>query len=119
MPAPRYKNRIDLLQGTLDLLILEQLRWTPSHGYGLSQAIRAHSGDVLCVDAGSLYPALHRLERQGLVRAQWGISEKKQRTRVYRLTVKGRRHLAGERSRWEQMSMAIAGVLNRARPSES
>lgn len=119
MPAPRYKNRIDLLQGTLDLLILEQLRWAPSHGYGLSQAIRAYSGDVLSVDAGSLYPALHRLERQGLVRAQWGISEKKQRTRVYRLTAKGRRHLAGERSRWEQMSMAIAGVLNRARPSES
>jgi transcriptional regulator len=119
MPVPRYKNRIELLQGTLDLLILEQLRWAPSHGYGLSQAIRAHSGEVLRVDAGSLYPALHRLERQGLVRAQWGISEKKQRTRVYRLTAKGRRHLAGERSKWEQMSMAIAGVLNRARPSES
>jgi len=119
MPAPRYKNRIELLQGTLDLLILEELRWAPSHGYGLGQAIRARSGDVLRVDAGSLYPALHRLERQGLVRAQWGISEKKQRTRVYRLTAKGRRHLAGERSKWEQMSMAIAGVLNRARPSES
>jgi transcriptional regulator len=119
MPAPRYANRIELLQGTLDLLILEQLRWAPSHGYGLGQAIRAHSGDVLRVDAGSLYPALHRLERQRLVRAQWGISEKKQRTRVYRLTAKGRRHLAGERSKWEQMSMAIAGVLNRARPNES
>jgi transcriptional regulator len=119
MPAPRYKNRIELLQGTLDLLILEQLRWAPSHGYGLSHAIRAHSGDVLRVDAGSLYPALHRLERQGLVRAQWGISDKKQRTRVYRLTARGRRHLAGERSKWEQMSMAIAGVLNRARSSES
>ena len=73
----------------------------------------------LRVDAGSLYPALHRLERQGLVRAQWGISEKKQRTRVYRLTAKGRRHLVGERSKWEQMSLAIAGVLNRARSSES
>jgi transcriptional regulator len=119
MPTPRYKNRIELLQGTLDLLILEQLRWAPSHGYGLSQAIRAHSGEVLRVDAGSLYPALHRLERQGLVRAQWEISEKKQRTRVYRLTAKGRRHLAGERSKWEQMSMAIASVLNHARPSES
>ena len=72
MPAPRYKNRIELLQGTLDLLILEQLRWAPSHGYGLSQAIRAHSGDVLRVDAGSLYPALHRLERQGLVQRAVG-----------------------------------------------
>ena len=117
--APRHKNRIELLQGTLDLLILEQLRWAPSHGYGLSQAIRAHSGDVLRVDAGSLYPALHRLERQGLVRAQWAISERKQRTRVYRLTPRGRRHLAGERSKWEQLSLAIAGVLNRARSSEA
>jgi len=119
MPVPRYKNRIELLQGTLDLLILEQLRWGPSHGYGLSHAIRAHSGDVLQVDAGSLYPALHRLERQGLVKATWALSEKKQRTRVYRLTPRGRRHLAGERSKWEQMSQAIAGVLNRARSSES
>ena len=118
MPLPRRKNRIDLLQGTLDLLILEQLRWAPSHGYGLSQAIRVHSGDVLRADAGSLYPALHRLERQGLLRAQWAISERKQRTRVYRLTPRGRRHLAGERSKWEQLSAAIAGVLNRARPSE-
>src|SRR5688500_20239771 len=77
--APRHKNRIELLQGTLDLLVLEQLRWAPSHGYGLSQAIRAHSGDVLRVDAGSLYPALHRLERQGLVRAQWGIRSEERR----------------------------------------
>ena len=119
MPVPRYKNRIELLQGTLDLLILEQLRWAPSHGYGLSQAIRAHSGEVLHVDAGSLYPALHRLERQGLVRAQWAVSEKKQRTRVYRLTPRGKRHLVGERSKWEQMSLAIAAVLNRTGSTES
>ena len=115
----RRTNRIDLLQGTLDLLILEQLRWAPSHGYGISQALRAHSGDLLQVDAGSLYPALHRLERQKLVKAQWEISERKQRTRVYRLTPEGRRHLVGERSRWEQMSAAIGSVLNRARESES
>ena len=120
MPAPRYTNRIELLQGTLDLLILEQLRWAPSHGYGLGQAIRAHSGDVLRVDAGSLYPALHRLERQGLVRAQWAdIREEAAHARLPPDAAKGRRHLAGERSKWEQMSMAIAGVLNRARPSES
>ena len=115
----RRTNRIDLLQGTLDLLILEQLRWAPSHGYGISQALRAHSADLLQVDAGSLYPALHRLERQKLVKAQWGISERKQRTRVYRLTPEGRKHLAGERSRWEQMSAAIGSVLNRAEESES
>jgi transcriptional regulator len=117
--ARRHKNRIELLQGTLDMLILEQLCWTPNHGYGLSQAIRAHSGDILRVDAGSLYPALHRLERQGLVRAQWTISERKQRTRVYRLTARGRRHLAGERSKWEQLTAAIGGVLNRARSAEA
>lgn len=110
----RRTNRIELLQGTLDLLILEQLRWAPSHGYGISQAIRAQSGELLRVDAGSLYPALHRLERQKLVRAQWEISERKQRTRVYRLTPEGRKHLVGERSRWEQLSGAIAGILNRA-----
>jgi PadR family transcriptional regulator PadR len=119
MGPARHKNRIELLQGTLDLLILEQLRWSPSHGYGISQAIRAQSGDVLRVDAGSLYPALHRLERQGLVRAQWEISERKQRTRVYRLTPKGRKHLAGARSKWEQLSSAMAGVLNRARSNET
>jgi PadR family transcriptional regulator PadR len=118
MKTARHKNRIELLQGTLDLLILEQLRWAPSHGYDLSRAIRAHSGEVLCVDAGSLYPALHRLERQRLVRAQWAVSERKQRTRVYRLTPLGRRYLAGERSKWEQLSAAIAGVLNRSRSSE-
>ena len=113
------KNRIELLQGTLDMLILEQLRWGPSHGYGISQAIRAHSGDLLHVDAGSLYPALHRLERQKLVTAQWEISERKQRTRVYRLTPGGRRHLAGARSRWKQLQAAIGGVLNRAGVDEA
>jgi transcriptional regulator len=110
----RRTSSIDLLRGTLDMLVLEQLRWAPSHGYGIAQAIRARSRDVLTVDAGSLYPSLHRLERHGLVSAQWTISERKQRTRVYRLTAKGRKHLAGERSRWEQLSTAIAGVLNQA-----
>lgn len=107
-------NRIELLQGTLDMLILEQLRWAPSHGYGISNAIRAQSGELLRVDAGSLYPALHRLERQKLVKATWEISERKQRTRVYRLTPAGRKRLLGERSKWTQLSAAIAAVLNRA-----
>jgi PadR family transcriptional regulator PadR len=107
-------KRVELLQGTLDLLVLEILRWGPRHGYGISQAIRAQSGEVLQVDTGSLYPALHRLERQGLVRADWTVSENQQRTRVYRLTATGRRHLAGERSRWDQFSSAMASILNRA-----
>ncbi len=109
-----YQNRIELLQGTLDLLILQTLQWGPQHGYGISQAIRTHSGDVLQVDTGSLYPALHRLERQGWIRAEWKISENRQRARFYRLTVRGKNQLVAERSRWEQLSNAIRGVLTRA-----
>lgn len=113
--SERYQNRIELLQGTLDLLILQTLRWGPHHGYGISQAIRMSSGDILQVDTGSLYPALHRLERQKWVAAEWKFSENKQRVRVYRLTAKGRKQLETERSRWAQISDAIAGVLNPAK----
>lgn len=117
---PRYQNRIELLQGTLDLLILQTLRWGPQHGYGISLAIRSNSGDVLQVDTGSLYPALHRLERQKWIAAEWKVSENKQRVRVYRLTAKGKKQLDSERSRWAQLSDAIAGVLEPAkRESES
>lgn len=110
--TPRYQNRIEILQGTLDLLILQTLQWGPRHGYGITQAIRANSSDALQVDTGSLYPALHRLERQGWVAASWKVSENNQRTRVYRLTARGKRQLASERSRWEQLQAAMAGVLN-------
>ena len=110
--TPRYQNRIELLQGTLDLLILQSLRWGPQHGYGLSQMIRTHSGERLQVDTGSLYPALHRLEKQGLIGAEWKVSDNKQRVRVYRLTAAGRKHLVVERSKWDELSQAIAGVLN-------
>src|SRR5215212_12063091 len=99
----RYRNRIELLQGTLDLLVLQTLLWGPHHGYGISQAIRVNSGDVLRVDTGSLYPALHRLERQGWVNSEWKVSENNQRVKVYRLTPAGKKHLASERSRWEQL----------------
>jgi PadR family transcriptional regulator PadR len=112
--ANRYQNRIELLQGTLDLLVLQTLRWGPQHGYGISQAIRANSGDILQVDTGSLYPALHRLERQRWIAADWKVSENKQRVRVYRLTAAGKKHLVSERSRWAQLSDAIAGVLDPA-----
>ena len=110
----RYRNRIELLQGTLDLLILETLRWGAQHGYGIALAIRANSGEVLQVDTGSLYPALHRLERQKLIAAEWKISENKQRVRVYRLSAAGKRKLTSERSRWAQISQAIAGILSPA-----
>jgi transcriptional regulator len=105
-------SRIELLQGTLDLIVLETLRWVPAHGYGIAQMIRANSRNVLQVDAGSLYPALHRLERQGAVSAEWGVSDKNQRVRVYRITAKGRKQLTSERSKWELFSGAIAGVLS-------
>jgi PadR family transcriptional regulator, regulatory protein PadR len=112
MMKPRYQNRIELLQGTLDLLILQTLRWGPRHGYGISQAIRANSGEMLQVDTGSLYPALHRLERQKWIRAEWKLSDNNQRVRLYRLTQAGKKQLASERSRWEQLQEAIGGILN-------
>jgi transcriptional regulator len=114
----RYENRVELLQGTLDLLILQTLQWGPEHGYGIAQAIRANSSEVLQVDTGSLYPALHRLERRRWIAASWKVSENKQRARVYRLTTTGRRQLLSERSRWAQMVEAIGGILNPAKRSE-
>ena len=108
----RYQNRIELLQGTLDLLILQTLQWGPQHGYGISQAIRTHSGDVLDVETGSLYPALHRLEREGWIKSEWKLSDNNQRVKEYRLTPTGKKQLLAERSRWETLSAAIAGVLN-------
>jgi transcriptional regulator len=115
-----YKNQIELLQGTLDLLVLQTLTWGPQHGYGIAHAIRAGSSDTLQVDTGSLYPALHRLEREGAVASEWKVSENKQRVKVYRLTTAGRKKLSQERSRWERLLEAMAGVLEASRrPSEA
>ena len=109
-----YRNRIELLQGTLDLLILQTLQWGPQHGYGISQMIRTNSGEVLQVDTGSLYPALHRLEKQKAISSEWKISENNQKVKVYRLTTTGKKQLLNELSRWEQLSGAIARALNPA-----
>jgi PadR family transcriptional regulator, regulatory protein PadR len=109
-----YKNRIELLQGTLDMLILQTLQWGPQHGYGISQAIRANSGEVLQVETGSLYPALHRLERQKWVESEWRTTESKQKAKYYRITAAGKEQLAENRSKWEQMVAAIGGVLGPA-----
>jgi transcriptional regulator len=111
----RYQNRIELLQGTLDLLILQTLQWGPQHGYGISQAIRANSGEVFEVDTGSLYPALHRLERQRWIASEWKVSENKQRVKVYRLTATGKKQLASEHSRWSQLVAAMTAALNPAK----
>lgn len=111
-PKERYQNRTEILQGTLDMLILQTLQWGPRHGYALSKAIRTNSGEILKVDTGSLYPALHRLERQGWIAAEWKASEVGPRLRVYRLTKTGTKQLVSERSRWERMTAAIAGIMN-------
>ena len=105
---------MNLLQGTLDMLILRTLQWAPQHGHGISVAIRASSDDVLQVDHGSLYPALHRLRAQGLISAGWGVTENKQRARYYRLTAKGKKALAAEESNWNRMVAAIARVMRPA-----
>ena len=103
---------MELLQGTLDLLILRSLLFGQAHGHALAKHIQRTSGDALQIETGSLYPALHRLEKQGLIAAKWEISEKGKRARYYRLTSRGRRRLDAARSRWEQMSRAIGRVLD-------
>ncbi len=113
-PKAGYQNRIELLQGTLDMLILQTLQWGSQHGYAISSAIRAHSQEMLQVETGSLYPALHRLEKQGLVKSDWRQSEANQRAKFYTLTANGKKRLTEERDRWSQMVLAISGVLSAA-----
>src|SRR5215471_7320781 len=94
-------ERLEVLQGTLDLLILQTLQWGPQHGHGIGQVIRTRSGEVLQVDHGSIYPALHRLRREEWIVAQWGVTAKNQRARFYHLTAEGRKQLAREEGRWK------------------
>ncbi|HTA45653.1 MAG TPA: PadR family transcriptional regulator [Bryobacteraceae bacterium] len=105
------EKRIDLLQGTLDMLILRTLQWGAQHGYGIGQTIRAQSSDVLQVETGSLYPALHRLEKHGWVTSEWKQTESNQRAKYYKLTAAGKKQLVAEHARWEQLVAAIAGVM--------
>jgi transcriptional regulator len=111
MAAGSDAIRSDVLQGTLDMLILQTLRWGPAHGYNISQAIRTASNDALRMKTGSLYPALHRLEKRGLVRAEWKISANNQRAKYYRLTAAGRRHLVREQSRWKQLVDVVQALM--------
>ena len=105
------KPRLELLQGTLDMLILQTLQWGPQHGYAISQTITAQSSEALKIETGSLYPALHRLQKQGWVRSEWRQSDAKQRAKFYRLTQAGKKQLSRERDRWAQLVDAIAGIL--------
>jgi transcriptional regulator len=108
------ESKADLLQGTLDLLILKTLALEPMHGFGIGQRIRQISRDVFRVNQGSLYPALHRLEQEGWIASEWGESENRRRAKYYKLTPKGRRQLAAEERNWERVAAAVARILQTA-----
>ena len=113
MSTRRYEDRIELLQGTLDVLILRTLQAGPAHGHAIVKAIERNSEDVLLVEQGSLYPALHRLLKRGWIAAEEGPSENNRRAKFYRLTPRGRRQLRIETTRWERLARAIFSVLRR------
>jgi PadR family transcriptional regulator, regulatory protein PadR len=107
-------DRIELPQGTLDLLILRTLALEPQHGWGISERVQQMSSDVLRIQQGSLYPALHRLERRGWIKANWGTSENNRRAKYYELSRSGRRQLATEEDSWRKLTAAVAQVLGTA-----
>ena len=111
MAIKEREDRLELLQGTLDMLILQTLQWGPQHGYAISQTIRAQSSEALQVETGSLYPALHRLQKQKFVRSEWRMTDANQRAKFYTLTATGKKQLLRERDRWAQLVAAIGGVL--------
>lgn len=108
-------EKLDVLQGTLDLLILRTLQWGPQHGHGIGQAIRTKSDELLQVEHGSLYPALHRLQREGWIESEWGVTSNNQRAKFYRLTETGKKQLVVEESRWKLFVRAMARAM---RPQE-
>jgi PadR family transcriptional regulator PadR len=106
--------RTDLMQGTLELLILKTLSHDAMHGYGIAQRIHEAVDDLLKIEDGSLYPALYRMEERGWIKSEWGVSENNRRAKFYRLTKAGRKQLAGERANWERVSQAVARILQTA-----
>jgi len=107
-------SRLELLQGTLDMLILRTLQWGPQHGHGIGQAIRTQSDGLLKVETGSLYPALHRLEKRGWLKSEWDVSDANQRAKYYTLTAAGKAQLVREQDRWSQLVDAIGRIMNPA-----
>jgi PadR family transcriptional regulator, regulatory protein PadR len=105
------KPAVDLLQGTLDVLVLKTLSWRPMHGYAVARWLQQVTDDVLQIEEGSLYPALHRLERRGWAESEWGVSENNRRAKYYRVTAEGRRQLRAEASTWTAFSQAVSKVL--------
>jgi transcriptional regulator len=119
MPTSEERKRIELLQGTLDLLVLRTLLLGPAHGHAIAKAIERNSADVLQVEQGSLYPALHRLIKRGWISAEAGTSENNRRAKYYRLTGSGRKQLNIETTKWDKLARAIARILrNTAPPTE-
>ncbi len=118
MTKPPDDRRLDLLQGTLDMLVLRTLQWGPQHGHGIGNSIRTQSDDLLKVETGSLYPALHRLEKRGWLKAKWAISEANQRAKYYELTATGKAQLAREQDRWSQLVTAIGRIMQPATAGE-
>jgi transcriptional regulator len=104
-------STVDLVHGPLHLMILKTLSWGPAHGYAVARAIRTLTDDVLKVEEGSLYPALHRMQRRGWIDAKWGVSENNRRAKFYRLTAAGRRHYAAESTNWLRFANAVGQVL--------
>ena len=119
MSTKEQRERVELLQGTLDLLILRSLLLGPRHGHAIAKAIEFNSDDVLQVEQGSLYPALHRLIKRGWISAEQGTSENNRRAKFYRLTAKGRRQLTLETSKWDKLAGAIARILRPGHEEES
>lgn len=110
------KPQLDLVRGTLDVLILKALVWGPLHGYAITSLIRRQTDEALLVEEGTLYPALWRLESKGLVEAEWGLSENKRKAKFYRLTIEGRHHLRQETETWEAYAAAVGKMLGATRP---